>query len=68
MIEIALNTHGAEAVGHERIKARYDLIPERRSELRPVIRVMFEGFRNFSDLGQVFARHGLSKGSSKLLK
>jgi hypothetical protein len=51
MIEIALNAEGADAVGHERIKVRYDLIPGRRTQLRSVIRGMFEGFVNFSDLG-----------------
>jgi len=51
MIEISLNAHGADAVGHEKIKVRYDLIPERRSHLRLVIRDIFEGFPNFADLG-----------------
>ena len=51
MIEIALNAQGADAVGHERIKVHYDLIPEQRLELRAVVRLIFEGFLNFADLG-----------------
>jgi hypothetical protein len=51
MIEIALNAEGSDAVGHERIKVSYDLIAERRAQLRSVVRSIFEGFRDFSDLG-----------------
>ena len=51
LIDVALNSEGTDAVGHETIKVRYDLIPERRWQLRMVIRDVFEGFRNFADLG-----------------
>jgi hypothetical protein len=50
-VEIELNSKGATATQQERIEIRYDLIPERRSQLRTVLRAIFDGFPNFADVG-----------------
>ena len=49
-IEIELNTRGALATQQERIEIRYDSIPERRTQLRAVLRTIFEAFPSFTDV------------------
>ena len=50
-IEIELNAKGATATQQQWIEIHYDLIPQRRSQLRAVLRTIFDGFPNFADVG-----------------
>ncbi len=50
-IDIDLTPKGATATRQEKIEIRYELIPERRSQLRTVLSTIFDGFPSFADLG-----------------
>ena len=50
-IEIELNSTGATATQQNKIEIQYEVIPERRSQLRVILRAIFNGFPNFADVG-----------------